>query len=72
MVDRGIEDGARHYILKRYLWSAPPDATLQDLARKGHLNKPAVLAAQTDRLLDDARSRAFTRAFLYQWLAPFP
>ncbi len=50
------------------LWSAPPDAALRQLAEKGELNDPAVLAAQADRLLDDPRSDAFVRGFTYQWL----
>ena len=50
------------------LWSAPPDATLRQLAEQGELNDPAVLAAQADRLLDDPRSDAFVQGFTYQWL----
>ena len=71
-----VDDGHRRRLspselatrLSYFLWSAPPDATLEELAKKGELNKPGVLAAQTSRLLDDARSRAFTRPFLQQWL----
>lgn len=54
--------------LSYFLWSAPPDAALRDLAQRGELAKPDVLAAQTDRLLDDPRSEDFVRAFVYQWL----
>ena len=54
--------------LSYFLWSAPPDATLRALAEKGDLLRPAVLTAQTDRLLDDPRSRSFTRPFVHQWL----
>ncbi len=54
--------------LSYFLWSAPPDATLRDLAQRGELMKPEVLAAQTNRLLDDPRSEAFVHAFIYQWL----
>ena len=54
--------------LSYFLWSAPPDSALRDLARNGELLKPAVLAAQTDRLLNDPRADAFVHAFIYQWL----
>ena len=47
-----------------HLWSAPPDAEL----RKSDLSKPEVLAAQTNRLLDDPRSEGFLTAFVHQWL----
>jgi hypothetical protein len=54
--------------LSYFLWAAPPDATLRDLARRGELSQPAVLAAQTDRLLDDPRSAGFITPFTQQWL----
>lgn len=50
--------------LSYFLWSAPPDAEL----RKSDLSRPAVLAAQTNRLLDDPRSEGFLTAFVHQWL----
>lgn len=50
--------------LSYFLWSAPPDAEL----RKSDLSKPKVLAAQTERLLNDPRSEAFLTAFVHQWL----
>jgi mono/diheme cytochrome c family protein len=54
--------------LSYFLWGAPPDATLRDLAARDALQQPAVLAAQTTRLLDDPRSEGFVDAFVYQWL----
>ena len=54
--------------LAYFLWSAPPDAVLLDLAQRGELLKPAVLAEQTARLLDDPRARDFVHGFLFQWL----
>ena len=54
--------------LSYFLWGAPPDATLRALARSGDLQKPAVLAAQTERLLNDPRAEDFLRAFVHQWL----
>ena len=61
----GDEFAAR---LSYFLRGAPPDATLRDLARRGELAKPAVLAAQTTRLIEDPRSRDFLRPFVHQWL----
>lgn len=54
--------------LSYFLWGAPPDATLRDLAGRGELGKPEVLAAQADRLLDDPRSMQFVKPFVHQWL----
>lgn len=54
--------------LSYFLWGAPPDAELRELARQSQLTQPAVLAAQTERLLNDPRSADFLRPFLYQWL----
>jgi hypothetical protein len=54
--------------LSYFLWSAPADQALRDLAASGELLKPEVLAAQTNRLLDDPRSADFLRPFLHQWL----
>ena len=54
--------------LSYFLWSAPPDATLQNLAMSGDLMKPEVLAAQAERLLNDPRSADFLEAFTHQWL----
>ena len=54
--------------LAYFLWAAPPDATLRELAKTGDLMKPEVLAKQTERLLDDPRSAGFINAFTHQWL----
>lgn len=54
--------------LSYFLWSAPPDAPLRELARSGELLKPTVLEAQAERLLNDPRSEGFVRAFVQQWL----
>jgi hypothetical protein len=55
--------------LSYFLWGGPPDGELRRLAASGALLEPAVLRAQTDRLLDDERSRGFVEPFLFQWLA---
>ncbi|WP_197442379.1 DUF1592 domain-containing protein [Lignipirellula cremea] len=54
--------------LSYFLWSAPPDETLLDLAKSGKLSQPAILAGQTTRLLDDPRADEFVHGFLFQWL----
>jgi hypothetical protein len=54
--------------LSYFLWNGPPDAELRRVAASGALRRPQVLRAQTERLLDDARSRDFVNAFLDYWL----
>ncbi len=54
--------------LSYFLWSTAPDPTLTALAAQGALSDPKVLAAQTERMLDDPRSRAFLTSFMGQWL----
>jgi len=54
--------------LSYFLWNGPPDRRLRMLAEQGTLLNTEVLRAQTDRLLDDARSRTFVNAFLDYWL----
>ncbi|MGV3659268.1 MAG: DUF1592 domain-containing protein [Prosthecobacter sp.] len=68
--------GTRHRIsslelatrLAYFLWSAPPDDALLALASSGELQKPAVLAAQVDRMIASGRSREFVSGFAHQWL----
>ena len=54
--------------LSYFLWMSMPDDTLFALAAEGRLREPAVLAAQVDRMLADPKARAFTSAFMGQWL----
>jgi hypothetical protein len=63
-----LTDAALAERLAFFLWNAAPDAGLRELAAKGRLGKPDVLRTQTDRLLDDPRSRQFIDAFLDYWL----
>ncbi len=71
-----VDDGKRRPLggpelatrLSYFLWGAPPDDTLLDLAKRGELSRPEVLAEQTTRLLDDPRSQDLVRGFIYQWL----
>jgi hypothetical protein len=65
---RALNDQELAVRLSYFLWSAPPDATLRELARKGELSKPDILAAQTERLLADPRSKSFLQPFTNQWL----
>jgi hypothetical protein len=50
------------------LWGAPPDPELRQLAQAGKLRDAKILENQVDRLLADARSEAFFRPFVIQWL----
>ncbi|QOV91115.1 DUF1592 domain-containing protein [Humisphaera borealis] len=63
-----LDDFAVATRLSLFLWNTAPDDTLRQLAAKGKLRKPGVLAAQVDRLLADPRSRQFVEAFLDYWL----
>ena len=54
--------------LASFLWDSLPDDELLALARRGRLRDPAVLRAQADRLLDDAKARRFIEHFLDEWL----
>jgi hypothetical protein len=54
--------------LSYFLWNSAPDAELRAVAAKGDLRKPKILRAQTERLLNDPRSRQFVNAFLDYWL----
>ena len=54
--------------LAYFLWSAPPDRKLLDLASRGELSNPDILRSQVDRLIADSRSDEFVAGFLHQWL----
>ena len=54
--------------LSYFLWATMPDAELSRLADNGTLHEPAVLKAQTKRLLSSPRSRALFDGFGAQWL----
>jgi hypothetical protein len=63
-----LEDHALAARLAFFLWNSPPDDELRALSDRGALHDPKILAAQTDRLLNDPRSRRFVDAFLDYWL----
>jgi hypothetical protein len=54
--------------LSLFLWNSAPDAELRAVAAAGKLRDPDVLRVQTERLLNDPRSRRFVDAFLDYWL----
>ncbi len=54
--------------LSYFLWSSTPDAELLWLAAGDQLRKPAVLAAQVQRMLRDPKSKALVENFAGQWL----
>jgi hypothetical protein len=51
-----------------FLWSAPPDAELIDLAARNDLRKNGNLDRQVARLLADPRAAALVENFFFQWL----
>jgi hypothetical protein len=54
--------------LSFFLWSSIPDDELLDVAARGQLSQPGVLAQQTRRMLADARAQSLVRNFASQWL----
>ncbi len=54
--------------LSFFLWSSIPDDALLDLAERGELGKPDVLAQQTRRMLADSRAQSLVGNFAAQWL----
>ena len=54
--------------LSYFLWSSMPDDDLAKLAASGALAQPAVLRAQVDRMLADAKSETLVQNFTGQWL----
>ncbi len=54
--------------LSFFLWKSIPDDELLDLAVRGRLADPAVLAAEVRRMLADGRATRFMDDFVEQWL----
>ena len=54
--------------LSYFLWSSMPDDELFEAAKSGKLLNPAVLEAQTVRMMKDARAFALADNFTPQWL----
>jgi hypothetical protein len=53
--------------LSFFLWSSIPDEALLAKARDGSLSQPAVLKAETLRMLKDPKAAAMAREFAAQW-----
>ncbi|HET7811760.1 MAG TPA: DUF1592 domain-containing protein [Steroidobacteraceae bacterium] len=63
-----LDDRALATRLSLFLWNSTPDAALRARAERGELHQPAVLRAETARLLEDPKSRRFVDAFTDYWL----
>ncbi|MCX6955309.1 MAG: DUF1592 domain-containing protein [Verrucomicrobia bacterium] len=63
-----LDDYAVATRLAFFLTNSAPDAELRALAAKGQLRQPAVLRAQTERLLSSPQASQFYNAFLDYWL----
>ena len=63
-----VDDHALASRLSFFLWGAPPDPRLRELASEGTLSDPRVLDQQMRRMLADPRSRALATRFAAQWL----
>lgn len=50
-----------------FLWGAPPDQELYDLAMSGKLYNRAVIRAQFDRMLASNKADVFLKEFIDQW-----
>jgi len=63
-----LDDYALATRLSLFLWNGPPDDELRALAAQSRISRPEVLKAQTNRLLNDSKSRRFIDAFTDYWL----
>jgi hypothetical protein len=63
-----LDDFALAVRLARFLWNSVPDEELTRVAANGSLREAKVLRAQTERMLNDAKSERFVHAFTDQWL----
>lgn len=54
--------------LSTFLWCSIPDEHLLDLAERGELSRPNVLAREVGRMLADPRSERLATHFVRQWL----
>jgi hypothetical protein len=65
---RLLDDRELAVRLAYFLWSAPPDVELLELAERNKLSKPTILREQVDRMIADSRSDEFVSGFVHQWL----
>jgi hypothetical protein len=54
--------------LSFFLWGAPPDQELIEVAKAGRLSAPGILEKQAQRMLADPRAEALGSRFAAQWL----
>lgn len=54
--------------LSYFLWMSMPDEELMRLAAEGRFAEEQTLGRQAERMLADPKSKAFTEAFVGQWL----
>ena len=73
MIEKGtekrswVDDRELAVRLSYFLWSAPPDQELLDLAEKKILHSPKILQKQVDRMIADERFHGFLEGFVSQW-----
>jgi len=70
-VAKGIQPLSDYELASRlsyFLWSSMPDKELLDHAKAADLHQPAVLAAETKRMLADERVRGLAAEFGGNWL----
>jgi hypothetical protein len=63
-----LDDTALASRLAFFLWSAPPDDELLELAAQGKLSDERVFEQQIDRMLAEPRASALVENFAGQWL----
>jgi len=63
-----LDDYALAERLSLFLWNSPPDDMLRSRAARGELSQPAVLRAETERMLANPKAQRFEEAFLDYWL----
>ncbi len=68
LLDGKLNDHQLANRLSYFLWMSMPDDELRVLADAGKLHDEATLRTQVKRMISDPKSRAFTTAFLGQWL----
>ena len=65
---RGLDGPELASRLSFFLWCSVPDDELLAVASDGRLLEPEVLRAQARRMVQDPKSKRFTRHFVEQWL----
>jgi hypothetical protein len=63
-----LDDYALATRLSLFLWNSPPDDALRARAARGEIHRPEVLRSETERMLNDPKSRRFREAFLDYWI----